>query len=84
TYALGTVISGQLWARINADVPDLEERFARGDFGALRDWLGERVHRHGRRLTPTELVARAAGGPLDPEPYLQYLRTKLGAAAPLS
>ncbi|MEA2323565.1 MAG: carboxypeptidase Taq [Solirubrobacteraceae bacterium] len=84
TYALGTVISGQLWARINADVPDLEERLARGDFGALRDWLRERVHRHGRRLTPTELVAQAAGGPLDPEPYLQYLRAKLGVVAPLS
>jgi carboxypeptidase Taq len=83
TYALGTVISGQLWARINADVPDLEERLARGDFGPLREWLAERVHRHGRRLTPTELVARAAGGPLDPEPYLDYLRAKLAGSAPL-
>jgi carboxypeptidase Taq len=81
TYALGTVIAGQLWARITADIPDLDERFARGEFGALRDWLADRVHRHGRRLTPTELVARAAGGSLDPEPYLRYLRAKLGVAA---
>ena len=28
TYALGTIISGQLWARIGAEIPDLDERFA--------------------------------------------------------
>ena len=84
TYALGNVVAGQLWARIAADLPDLDERFARGEFGALSDWLAEHVHRHGRRLTPGELVVRAAGGPLDPEPYLEYVRAKVaGASAPL-
>jgi carboxypeptidase Taq len=81
TYALGNVIAGQLWARVTADVPDLEERFARGDFAALSAWLAEHVHGHGRRLTPSELVARVTGGPLDPEPYLEYLRGKLAATS---
>jgi len=81
TYALGTVISGQLWARLTTELPDLEEQFARGEFGALHDWLAERVHRHGRRLTPAEVIERAAGGPLDPAPYLDYVRAKLEAAS---
>jgi carboxypeptidase Taq len=81
TYALGNVIAGQLWARITADVADLDERFARGDFATLSAWLAEHVHRHGRRLEPRELVARAAGGPLDPEPYLGYVRAKFGGAS---
>jgi carboxypeptidase Taq len=84
TYALGTVMSGQLWARINADVPDIEEQFARGEFGPLRAWLAEHVHRHGRRLTPAELIARATGGPLDAEPYLDYVRAKVRESASLS
>jgi carboxypeptidase Taq len=84
TYALGNVIAGQLWARITAELPDLDERFAAGDFTALTAWLAEHVHRHGRRLLPGELVKRAAGGPLDPEPYLEYVRAKVaGASAPL-
>ena len=62
-------------------MPDLDERFARGEFGTLRDWLREHVHRHGRRLLPAELVARATGGPLDPEPYLDYVRAKLAGAS---
>jgi carboxypeptidase Taq len=77
TYALGNVISVQLWERAAADLGDLDERFERGEFAPLHEWLGENVHRWGRVLTPQELLERAAGGPLDAEPYLAYLRRKL-------
>ncbi|HEX7298044.1 MAG TPA: carboxypeptidase M32 [Solirubrobacteraceae bacterium] len=83
TYALGNVIAGQLWARIADDLPDLEERFAEGDFAPLRAWLAEHVHRHGRRLLPEDLLERVVGGPLDPGPYLGYLEGKLQASAQL-
>ena len=78
TYALGNVISVQIWERAIADVPDLNEQFERGEFGALREWLREHVHRYGRKFTPQETVLRAAGGPIDPGPYLDYLERKLG------
>src|SRR3954471_3912531 len=81
TYALGTILSGQLWAAVRAAMPDIEEQFARGEFGALAEWLAEHVHRHGRRLDPAQVVERAAGGPLDPGPYLEYVRAKLEAAS---
>jgi carboxypeptidase Taq len=81
TYAIGTIISGQFWARLNAQMPDLDEQFARGEFEPLAAWLAEHVHRHGRRLTPAEIVERATGSPLDPGPYLEYVRAKLAAAS---
>lgn len=77
TYALGNVVSVQLWEQAGADLGDLDEQFARGEFAPLREWLGEHVHRWGRALPPEELLRRAVGGPLDPEPYLAYLRGKL-------
>jgi carboxypeptidase Taq len=83
TYALGNVIAGQLWARVTAELPDIDERFAAGDFAPLRAWLGEHVHRFGRRLMPGELLERVVGGPLDPGPYLDYLEAKLEASAEL-
>jgi carboxypeptidase Taq len=83
TYALGNVIAGQLWARIGDDLPDLDERFAEGDFAPLRVWLAQHVHRHGRRLLAEELLERVVGGPLDPAPYLGYLEGKLHASAQL-
>ena len=78
TYALGNVVSVQLWERAEADLGDLDEQFERGDFVPLRDWLRENVHRHGRAFTPQELLQRAAGAQMDPGPYLRYLERKLG------
>ena len=83
TYALGNVIAGQVWACVLADLPDLDERFAAGDFAALREWLGEHVHRFGRRYLPTDLLERVTGEGLDPAPYLAYLEAKLDASAQL-
>ncbi|HET8607571.1 MAG TPA: carboxypeptidase M32 [Gaiellaceae bacterium] len=78
TYALGNVVAAQLWERIRDDLPGLDDELERGEFGSLRGWLGERLHRHGRKFTPAETLERVAGGPIDPEPYLRYLREKLG------
>jgi carboxypeptidase Taq len=76
TYALGNVISGQLWEKVTAELPDLHDQFGRGEFGALAEWLREHLWRHGRKYMPGELIERITGGGLDPEPYLRYLRGK--------
>jgi carboxypeptidase Taq len=78
TYALGNVISAQLWERISAEIPDIYDQIGRGDFAALREWLRENVHRHGRKYLPRELLERVVGGGMDPQPLLAYLRAKLG------
>jgi carboxypeptidase Taq len=79
TYALGNVVSGQLWAAANAALPDLEDSIAAGDCAPLREWLRETIHRHGRTLDPPELLRRATGSDLDPQPVLDYLRDKYSA-----
>jgi carboxypeptidase Taq len=79
TYALGNVIAAQLWERAESELGDLDAEFERGEFGSLREWLRERVHRWGRVFEPTELLERAVGGPLDPQPYLAYLQAKVEA-----
>jgi carboxypeptidase Taq len=79
TYLLGTVMSVQIWQKISEDVPDLEEQIERGEFGALRAWLGEHIHSLGRKFSPQETLQRATGATLDPKPYLAYLREKYGA-----
>jgi Zn-dependent M32 family carboxypeptidase len=79
TYALGNVVSVQLWERATSELGDLEDEFERGEFGSLREWLREHVHRWGRTFKPPELLERAVGGPLDAEPYLAYLRGKVEA-----
>jgi carboxypeptidase Taq len=79
TYALGNVISVQMWEKVREDVPDLDDHMERGELTALTDWLRERLWRHGRKFTPKETLERVVGGGLDPEPYLSYLNGKLTA-----
>jgi carboxypeptidase Taq len=79
TYLLGTVMSVQIWEKVLEDVSDLEEQIERGEFSALREWLGEHVHSLGRKFSPQETLRRAAGSTIDPKPYLAYLRSKYGA-----
>ena len=78
TYALGNLIAGQLWARAQTDLGDLEDQLAAGELAPLRQWLGERVHRHGAKFTTAELLAREAGGPMSVAPFTSYLKAKLG------
>jgi carboxypeptidase Taq len=82
TYALGNVIAVQLWERAAQQLGDLDEEFGRGEFGSLRDWLRENVHRWGRALEPPELLERVAGSPLDAEPYLAYIHAKVEELQP--
>ena len=78
TYALGNLISAQIWERVLADLPGLYDEFERGDFGSLREWLREHLHRHGRKFTPGETLELVTGSTtIDPEPYVRYLREKI-------
>jgi carboxypeptidase Taq len=77
TYALGNVISVQIWERALEDLGDLDERFERGEFGDLRDWLREHLYVLGAKFTPQETIERVTGSRIDAQPYLRYLRRKL-------
>jgi len=79
TYALGNVLSVQIWRAVAQDLPELEAQLEAGEFGPLYDALRERLYRHGAKFTPMETLDRAIGADaIDPQPYLEYLREKIG------
>jgi carboxypeptidase Taq len=77
TYALGNVMSVQIWERAVEDLGDLDERFEQGEFGDLRDWLREHLYSLGAKFTPQETIERVTGSRIDARPYVRYLREKL-------
>jgi carboxypeptidase Taq len=81
TYLLGSVLSVQIAERAREAIPDLDERFERGEFSELHGWLRENLYSLGSRFTPQDTIERIAGGPIDPQPYLRYLAEKLDAVA---
>jgi len=77
TYALGNLIAGQLWERLDRDIPELDDKLAAGELGDLREWLREHIHRHGSKFSTTELLERVVGGPMAVAPFVSYLKRKL-------
>jgi carboxypeptidase Taq len=73
TYALGSLIAAQLWEALEADVGSQDDALRSGDVAAVRAWLAEHVHRHGRRLDTEPLVEAATGRGIDPEPFLRFV-----------
>jgi carboxypeptidase Taq len=73
TYTLGNVYAAQLFAAAERALGPLEEAFAEGDFRTLRTWLGENVHRHGKRYEPAVIIERATGSAPDPSALIESL-----------
>jgi len=78
SYALGCLIAAQLWEAMEAELGSREEDLRRGVLAPIQRWLGEHVHRFGRRLDTMPLVERATGRALEIEPFLRYVAPLAG------
>jgi carboxypeptidase Taq len=82
TYTLGNIYAAQLFSTFAKDHPDWEEKVGSGELHFIRQWMQEKIHRWGRRYTPTELIRHATGSGLSELPYIAYLEKKFGALYP--
>ena len=72
----GAVIAAQLYESLRADVPELDEQIARGEFGGLFGWLRTNVHGVGAKVTVHELMKAATGKPLSAASFVRYVESK--------
>jgi carboxypeptidase Taq len=73
SYALGCLIAAQLWEAMEAELGSREDDLRNGEMAPIQRWLGEKIHRHGRRLDTMPLVELATGRTLEIEPFLNYV-----------
>jgi carboxypeptidase Taq len=76
SYALGCLIAAQLWETLESELGAQDDALAAGDVEAIAAWLGDKVHRHGRRLDTEPVVESATGRGLDPAPFLRHLGSR--------
>jgi carboxypeptidase Taq len=78
SYALGCLIAAQLWEAMQAQIGSREDDLRRGEVAPIQGWLGEHVHRYGRRMDTIPLLERATGRALEIEPFLRYVAPLAG------
>ncbi|MBV8814664.1 MAG: carboxypeptidase M32 [Verrucomicrobia bacterium] len=76
TYSLGNLNAAQLMNSASADIAGLNDALTRGEYRPLLDWLREKIHRHGQRYLPNDLMARATGESTSAKYRIAYLQQK--------
>lgn len=78
-YALGSINAAQLEAAMRRDHPDLDQRFASGDFTIPAAWMEEHIYKYGSIYDTPELMKRATGNETEVYDFLNYLKGKYEA-----
>lgn len=76
TYSLGNLLAAQFYNQAVAELPEIPQQISAGELAPLLDWMRAKVHMPGSKYTPVELVERITGGPLQTQPFLDYIRDK--------
>jgi carboxypeptidase Taq len=73
TYTLGNLYAAQLTEALEAEIGPLEPRVEAGEFAPVLEWMRDRVHARGRRLTTPALMREATGRELGVDAFVAHL-----------
>jgi carboxypeptidase Taq len=77
TYALGSIYSVQIYTHAKANIPNLDEHLAKGEFHVLKEWLNKNIHEQGSlRESGDDLMFHLTGKRLDSSLYVKHLTDK--------
>lgn len=76
TYTLGALAAAQFFAALNADIRDVSDKVAAGEFGEIFAWLKRNIHSFGSRFSTNEVLIRATGSPLDTAAFTHHLENR--------
>jgi carboxypeptidase Taq len=76
TYTLGAMTAAQLYGAALQYDPEIGAGIAKGNFTALKEWLGKNVHSLGCSLGPEKVIEQATGRPLDSSAFISHLKSR--------
>jgi carboxypeptidase Taq len=68
--------AAQLKNKMLEDLPEFDTLVEKGEFQQIKEWLTEKVHVHGRRKKPLEIIKEATGEELNVRYLIEYLKNK--------
>lgn len=76
SYALGYMYAAQFKTAMLKDLPNFDELLETGNIAPIREWLTEKVHRHGSMKKPLQILEEATGEGLNADHLATYLEEK--------
>ena len=75
SYALGNMYAAQFADTMQSQLP-IYDLVAKGDLLPIKSWLTEQIYQYGKQQTPSEIIKRVTGKPLDASHLVAYLKQK--------
>lgn len=76
SYSLGNMYAAQIMDVARRKLPNLDELVTAGQLHPLKEWLTEQVYRHGKSLSPSEIITGISGQELKSSYLCDYLEDK--------
>ena len=76
SYTLGNIYSAQIYNTVRKEINDFDEIIKRGELTKIKDWLTEKIYKHGKLLEPAEIIMQVTGEEINPGYLVDYLEDK--------
>lgn len=76
TYTLGNLYAARFLVQAEKDMPDVYQQIEKNQYRPMKNWLVEKIHRHGQRYSASELCLNITGKPLSHHALINYLRSR--------
>ncbi|MFD1738468.1 carboxypeptidase M32 [Bacillus salitolerans] len=76
SYALGYMYAAQIKEAMLKDLPHYDQLVEEGNLIQIREWLTEKIHRHGGMKKPLEILNDVTGEGLNAQHLINYLEKK--------
>ncbi len=78
SYTLGAMYACQFFLALKKENPEIENLVACGALAPVKDWLNRNIHARGRLYPAEDLCRQVTGESLNPDHFINYLKSKYG------
>jgi carboxypeptidase Taq len=76
SYSLGNIYAAQIAKALEKDILNLDELIREGNLLPVKEWLKEKIHRHGKLKNPSEILEEVTGESINSGYLVEYLTKK--------
>lgn len=76
SYTLGNIYSAQIYNTARKKIKDFDKLIEKGKLIKIKEWLSEKIYKHGKLLEPSEILKEVTGEEINPKYLVEYLENK--------
>ncbi|MFW5972326.1 MAG: carboxypeptidase M32, partial [Bacillota bacterium] len=76
SYSLGNIYAAQFYYTIKEEIKDFDDLVKNGDLIKIKEWLSDKIYKHGKLLSPPEIIQQVTGEESTSKYFIKYMNEK--------